>query len=795
MSKMVTFAVASAGFALLAYAPYALCAEPTTATGSEQAGAPLELKEVVVTAERQKSNLERTPLSVVAISANDLRKQAINSDADLQFAVPGLTIRATSGSNQLSYSIRGQSVDAFSNSPPAVLQYFNDVEITPNSAIPFYDLQSIQVLKGPQGTLFGRNTTGGAVLFTPEKPTNHFGGYITASAGNYQSQNYVAAINLPIVPDRVLFRLAGTYQYHQGYAYNLFTHSRLGQVNRQGVRASLIVRLTDSITNYLVLDYAHSSGSNEPNVAYSAYAPGSTNNGYALDSLASTLFSPGLDAAIGVPGAWAGYLAAHPGAYPGGLVAFTALQNSRGPFLTDVNSYLAHSAESTILTNTTTFELANDLTLKNIFGYTYSRSLDVYDYDGTPYQIEGLGAPGEPTHGYSIKDRAYSEELQLQGKADDSRLNYTAGLYFSHERAPQGDGVYFFELLPYIPATQETLTTVQTNTSYAAYAQATYDLSKVTGIHGLGVTAGVRDTEARAGSKQLPGNAEYGVPGTQLSLTNNTNKPSYLLGLQEQLSPSWLLYVLTRESFRGGGVNSTAPQRPMSAAAGGALFGPETTRDVEVGSKWQGRLGDMPARLNLDVYDQWVNNVQRTIYATVPLFGLSSLTVNVPRANMTGLELDSDILPTSWLKIGANVAYDDARFTNNKVVVFGQVERFGPFPDTPHWTGTVYAQLAVPSRVGTVTLRGDLYAQSLTYFSSTNATITPGTEIHGYAIANFRLGLEHVDNSNLSLAISVQNAFNRVYYVGGLAVGAIESVNEAAPGAPRTFFAEAHYTF
>ena len=296
---------------------------------------------------------------------------------------------------------------------------------------------------------------------------------------------------------------------------------------------------------------------------------------------------------------------------------------------------------------------------------------------------------------------------------------------------------------------------------------------------------------------QLPGNVEYGLPGTSNSLSQTFDKPSWQFGIQEQLNSELLLYVVSRNSWRAGGYNVTAPQTPETAANGGAAFNPETTTDAELGSKYQGHLGSFPVRLNFDVYEQWVKDIQRTTYATVPGFGLSSLTVNIPRAQITGAEFDGQMDLTSWLQVGANLAYTDARFTENAVSVFGNAVLFGPFADTPKWSGTVFAQasLPMPGTIGTLSLRGDVYTQSTTFFSSTDATITPDTQLPVYTIANFRLGLDHVANSNLSLGAALRNAFNRVYYVGGLPVGEIESVNNAAPGSPRTFYLEAKYTF
>jgi iron complex outermembrane receptor protein len=117
--------------------------------------------DIVVTARRRSESLSRVPISVASIGGDDLVARRIESQLDLQRGVPGLTVRSGQSDSVLTFSIRGQGVDNYSSSPPAVATYFNEVPLASLSASNFYDLNSIQVLKGPQGTLFGRNTTGG----------------------------------------------------------------------------------------------------------------------------------------------------------------------------------------------------------------------------------------------------------------------------------------------------------------------------------------------------------------------------------------------------------------------------------------------------------------------------------------------------------------------------------------------------------------------------------------------------------------------------------------------------------
>jgi iron complex outermembrane receptor protein len=206
--------------------------------------------EILVTALRRSGTLERTPVSVSVLSADTLVKQAIVTESDLQIATPGLTIRAGYNSNQLNYALRGQSLDAFSDTRPGVLPYFNEVQLdgVGGGSTAFYDLQSIQVLKGPQGTLFGRNSTGGAVLFSSVKPSEDLGGYVSGRLGNYNAYQLEGALNVPLVGGKILARVAGFYEKRDGYQVNLFNNTRAGDVDRYGLRGSLTINLSDTIT-------------------------------------------------------------------------------------------------------------------------------------------------------------------------------------------------------------------------------------------------------------------------------------------------------------------------------------------------------------------------------------------------------------------------------------------------------------------------------------------------------------------------------------------------------------------
>ena len=182
---------------------------------------------------------------------------------------------------------------------------------------------------------------------------------------------------------------------------------------------------------------------------------------------------------------------------------------------------------------------------------------------------------------------------------------------------------------------------------------------------------------------------------------------------------------------------------------------------------------------------------------TVPGVGVSGFTINIPQAQVDGFEVDGSINPSEGIELGGALAHTRGRFTKNVSALFGTINRYGPYPDTPRWTGNVYAQVSASlgETIGKLTVRGEVYAQKGYYFSSLAGTITPRTRLPGYRLANFRVGLDDVAQSGVSLALYVKNAFNKIYYVGGLPTGNVLSINTAIPGERRTIFGEVKVKF
>ena len=760
-------------------------AAPATAPAADQSG------EIVVTAQRREEKLSKVPISVAAFNAETLQTRAINSEQDLAALVPGLIVKSGQNSNQVSFTLRGQTLDPFSGTSPAVLTYINEAPFTAgNSATAFFDFSSLQVLKGPQGTLFGRNATGGAVLYETTKPGNDVGGYGIVRGGSRNLFQIQGAIDLPIVSDKVLVRVAGDFIRQDGYIRNAFTGNTLGDTNSKSGRVTLVLRPTDRIENITVGQYSQFGGTEGAGGLFSYHQCGETNNGFALTATLDCVYGPNSPFAPtigdGPPG---------PGTFPGATAGYLAYQKKH-PFDVFLSYDLPHKAHTAFVTNTSTFEMTDLMKVRNIFSYgnAFARTpgiltgspfgaIDLFNFSGL-----GHGPPG----GETFDVRRYTDELQLQGQSANNRLNYIIGLFYSKSRETDYIPVVVGpELSP--PLADIAYFYTNRNRSQAVYAQATY---KVTDK--LSATLGGRYTWEKVGLNQEPG-ALFTLPGfpTPPVQSRKLQAPSWTVNLQYQIDRSNMVYLAQRGSFRAGNFNGTVvPYGDLN------FFKNEYAHDVELGYKFSGRLGTVASQFNIALYQQDVKDAQHAIYAVIA-GNPAGFTVNVPKARVRGVEVDGNFRLSRLFKVGFTGAYTDAKYTQNIVDLSTQTGTpgykipFVSYPDTPKWTGSIYAEVGLPvaPSFGDVRLRGDVFGQTKTYFSSNAGSITPRTQLRGYVTADLRLSVNEIAGTRISVAGYVKNVANKFYYASGYVEGASGGFNTALPGAPRTFGAEASIKF
>jgi len=782
---MRTFYVAALAAGTMLSTPHAALAQ-TPETPAVNEG------DIVVTARRRDETLSTVPAAITALSSEDLVERGVHTDSDLQTVAPGLTIRQTQGNNSLTYSIRGQTADTFSGSPSAVIAYLNEVPLTVSSASSFYDLENVQVLKGPQGTLFGRNATGGAVLYNTAKPSDTLEASLRGRLGNLSLREVEGMLNVPLVDGKVALRGAFDVVRKHGYIENLFNGDRLGDIRRDSFRGTLRIEPVEGVTNTTMLQYTRTGGTNTgASYTYSVYGCGDTNNGFALTCGAGLLFGPGLDFVTGA-GSWDAYLAAHPEAYAPGLIAYVDEQRRMGPYKTRHPGRADHHGKDWFLSNTTEIEVGDNATLRNIFGYSTSKTRSLQPQLGAPFVtiLTANAASGE--YGNQLDVRSVSEEIQLLGDTLDGSLEYIVGYYMQRQRSDTLWPQTYFDVSPIIPPAYVTNNFRIRNKTDAIYGQVSYEI-----VPDLKVTGGLRYTWERVSIAQLPAATyTFGLPDQHKSFSD----PAWEVGLEYKVSPELFAYVKTRGSFRSGGFNGAAPPVSATATEGGNLFDSEHTQDIEAGLKYSGQAFGRPANFATAVFMQWIQDVQRVEFPDPDgPGGLASIavTANVPSSRIWGFEAQGAVRPADWLELGGSMAYTKATFTDGQITLFGVPYSYGPVGDTPKFSGTAYAQVSAPlgGNLGEVSLRGEVYGQSAQYFSNAAASIAPGTRLPGYALVNARLDWKDIGQTGFSAALFARNLTKEEYFVGGMTLAAALGHNAAAVGEPRTYGLELSFKY
>nr|WP_176392384.1 TonB-dependent receptor [Sphingomonas sp. CDS-1] len=467
---------------------------------SARGKAAIVLEDIVVTARRRAESLQTVPLSVTAISAEMLVAEGVKNIIDLQFHTPELTVVGGGGNrNQVTYAMRGQT-QAYGGALPGVASYFADMPIINQASPPFLDLQNVQVLKGPQGTLFGRNTTGGAVLFAPQRPTSELDGYVMLKAGNYNLRHAEGAVNIPIVPDVLAVRFAGQRIKRDGYTLNLTTGKHRDNVNSYAYRGSVLFTPSGGFSDYLVVD---GSGADDSGGTFMM-------NAVRPNSIVALV-------------------------YPD-IVQYVQTQNARGPRIIESDVTTSNRQHQLIVVNTATYEFTPNFSIKDIFGYQRFSQKLVTDQDGSPFNI--LWFP------LQVHTKLITNEIQALGTALDGKLNIIAGFYYE-KSSPSGSNSsqarVFGGPFPSSASRHET--------SKAIYGQATYDLGDL--LSGLKLTAGGRYTwDYRQYADLLAGTPP---------LTARFTAPTYNFSLDYRINPNLFVYAATRRGYKSGGFNPTSP--------------------------------------------------------------------------------------------------------------------------------------------------------------------------------------------------------------------------------------------
>jgi iron complex outermembrane recepter protein len=816
----------------------ALTRAPTAAAQSDQpaASAGSGLEEIVVTARRREERVQTVPIAITAFSQADLDKKQIHEIHDLAQNVPSLSMAASQSDSNGLYSgqlrLRGL---------PGTEIYFDDVpignaDLQPGTGIThglsegfLFDLDDVEIVKGPQGTLFGKNSVGGLISIKPKKPTDDYEGYLKVTFGNYNDKQVEGAVNIPVIQDKLLVRIAGDMQQRDGYTRDVQNGKDLDNKNYYAWRVSATLRPTDDIENDFVYDgyWQDTNGSGElvkyynPKLAFATvgafYNPAipatAIFNSPLLKNIPVTLgVGPNVTGFFGastfVPTLTGALAAGGVSLYPGSAAAF-ARQQALGP-RQDIGSSIQGIGKDYFygLTDTFTWNLSDDLLLKNIAAARIFKQLATADFAPLGFPLLNIGVPGNQQQ-WGDNSVQYTEELQLQGKALNDKLAWIAGGYLEFDH-PLGDTLLGSAALGATPfgTVGYYHFNIQTR-SEALFAHGTYDLGDY--VEGLSITGGYRYTwdYSSTGSRSTNGEdgivrGAGGVPtncGGVFGFDNNCYQSvsahfssfGWNASVEYQLDPDTLLYVRSGNAYRPGAFNLNVPAQYSKVQ-------PEHDTDVEIGVKADWDLWGMHARTNADIFHTDYKSIQ--VSQTVPIkqgnvTKENSINENAASATLEGGELEATFLPLGKsIEISPHASYLHASY-GQYPTAFGAISAGTntPFNFTPKWqygiTGTYH--LPLDEAIGDVAVSGTYSWYGHQYNTQLLGEIYPIQP--SYENINLSVDWTNVYSYPVDLGFFMNNVTDNVHVVGATALYVSLGFTSVAYNAPRMFGFSAKYHF
>jgi iron complex outermembrane receptor protein len=697
-------------------------ASPPPALADDNTGA--QLAEVVVTAQKRAENIQDVPIAITAYSESDLRSKGITDIHGLSRLTPNVNLDAGapfSGSNSvLSASIRGIGQDDFAfNLDPAVGVYVDGVYYarTVGANQNLLDVERIEILKGPQGTLFGRNTIGGAISVVTRNPGDELAVDAQVTGGSYHRRDVALMADLPIT-STLLSTVTFSSQYRDGYERRIpypetgyvsdpvgalhssgtETFDTQGGQNEQVLRGKLQWKPSAAITAMFSADWTHT---NQPSTASTVLqtitsGPQAVFGAFYNACLEGIAFAPTAPLVCGTRNTvgtllWQGNL--NPATTR--LLYGPGVTNTGNIDTTYATGQNFDKLDSYGLAMTFDFRLNQDLTLRSITGWRRLHWTSGLDADGSPIDFFELS--------FAEGQHQVSEEVQLIGDLLDSRLKLVAGLYYFNEGGYIHDFVTFGGGLLQIDGPNSLDTT-----SYASYVHLDYKLTDQWGL-----TLGGRESDDRkefvGGQQDLnmffykiagcyPYNVSASLIGAPANLTcqqalgfPNPANPFQMYppgenhqtfteftptaGVQYHFDQDLMAYLSYAKGFKTGGWTTrlTAPLPPGSPAQS---FGPETDNTYELGlkSEWFDRRLIVNAATFFSKYD----GIQLTYQVAT-----SPVTENAGDAQIKGLELEVQSIVTNHFSLSSSVGYMDAHYT--EISPFA-IATTGPvLPKTPRW--------------------------------------------------------------------------------------------------------------
>lgn len=666
--------------------------------------------EIVVTARFREESLQDVPIAITALGGDALAEKNLSTIQDISRSVPTVDFRDGSSNKDRTIFVRG--IGTITTSPgveASVSVVLDGVVLTrPGQAtLDLLDVDRVEVLRGPQGTLFGKNASAGVINVVTKKPTNEFSGEALASYFSGDELRLGARISGPIVSDKLLFSLSGLFATFDGNQTNLTTGNTVNGYRRYGGRSKLVFDDGGTVKITLGFDYAHTFN-DTPNGTFVA----STRVLYPTNALQT---NPTLAAILA----------------EGGITPSRMNRTVRSSFDSTVaDQNYGGSAQVDI-------ELPGDFGLTSITAYRRWNNVQTQDYDATD-RLTAVGAPSNQVSGAdngTVQTRQFSQELRLTSPTGNL-IDYVIGAYYLDAST---DELYRRTVTRLESGVQVVYPGIAdygiTNQNFAFFGEATVNFSDAFRVFVGGRLINDKLTFRHQRTSNVP---PAGVPGITPNISNRgeTSRTDWSgrVGLQYDIASDLHSYFTVSRGYKGQAYNVSFN---MSQAATQALD-PETAIAFELGLK--GSLFDRLLTFSLAAYDTKFDGFQAN-YPAVFLGAISTRLTNAGTVKARGIEFDATLRPTDNLRISTAMAWTDAKIAKFICPSGTTCPNFDgqPLPFAPKFKANVDATY-------TISLGGDLSLElntDYTHKSRTQYQITqnPDTIQEGYGIWNASIAL------------------------------------------------------
>lgn len=769
------------------------------ATERKRPGGAVEIEEITVTAQKREENVQEIPVSVTAITGGALEERGVTNITDLTQAVPNLTVSASNmGASSLYFSMRGTT----QNNPsteynPTVGLYVDGVYLKGivGANLDLEDLDRVEVLRGPQGTLYGRNTVGGTVNLITRKPTEERSITAATEVGNYDAFKSRLTVNVPLIGKNGFFqsdaigilslRENATYQSHEGYFKNQTPANIPGAPRASGGASFDNLNRVFSMTSLrwqptpgLTVDYTFE---------YHRYREGT--QAFQISHIYPNSLAEGLTIAPGLStGDLRPYLAKNRADSIGNNAILTNDLKHATRFNDDGNNRM-HIA--TVAWDLGEMGPLGAVTVKSISAYRHISTEGNPDLDGSPLHVAEFRRRVNLDH--------WSEELQWVGTA--KRVRYVVGAYYYGEHSTQVDGQLFLAIpasvnTPFLALVNNYAINVTKNDSWAPFGQLTWT-PPVFGDR-LSITGGVRYSQDHIHQTRqyidfnTAANNFYGSVGKGYG---GGDAITYSANADFQWTDNLMTYFRASRGYQAGVANGAATR-----ASGFTTVNPEQLQQYEAGfkSQWfENRL-----RFNADGFYSDYTDLMVAVVAPDPVtHAFASQLRNAGKTRIWGSEVEAVAIPFRGVEFTGNYAYLNAKYTEfidqlygpdyrglvdaqgNPIIGNAAFQR--PTQTTPEATFTIgLTYTAPPTTAGVFSVHVETYYQGSEHFG-----FTPFDKGWPYALVNGRLQFVEIplQKGTLDIAAFGRNLFDRKYRSYGIDFSPALGWAGNTYGPPRTF--------